>query len=65
MMLVPIHDIWAQTLKVMQAEDWQSEKCDVSLLEGIPTNHVISKLEEAGNWLLNTTKGILPFAFHS
>jgi hypothetical protein len=46
----------------MQTEDWQSEKCDVSLLEGVPTSHVLSKLEEAGHWLLNTTKCIVLLA---
>jgi N-alpha-acetyltransferase 35, NatC auxiliary subunit len=43
----------------MQTEDWQSEKCDVSLLEGVPTNHILFKLEEAGNWLMNTHKCIV------
>jgi hypothetical protein len=58
-MLVLLYDIRAQTLKITQAEDWQSEKCNVSLLESVPTGHILSKLEEAGNWLFNTTKRIV------
>lgn len=49
---------WRELSKggVQDAEDWQSEKCDVSLLEGVSTDYILSKLEEASNWLLNTSK---------
>ncbi|EGN96405.1 hypothetical protein SERLA73DRAFT_76363 [Serpula lacrymans var. lacrymans S7.3] len=42
--------------RVHDAEDWQSEKCDVSLLEGVPVNHVFQKLEEASRWLQTSPK---------
>ncbi|PPQ78350.1 hypothetical protein CVT25_011633 [Psilocybe cyanescens] len=35
-------------------EDWQSDKCEVSLLEGVSTYHIISKLDDAVNWLLES-----------
>ncbi|RDB19321.1 N-alpha-acetyltransferase 35, NatC auxiliary subunit [Hypsizygus marmoreus] len=49
---------WRELSKggVQDAEDWQSEKCDVSLLEGVPVKLALSSLEEASSWLLNTTK---------
>ncbi|KAJ8508180.1 hypothetical protein ONZ45_g9535 [Pleurotus djamor] len=34
-----------------EMEDWQSDKCEVSFLEGVPPNYVLSKLEEASRWL--------------
>ncbi|KAF5387015.1 hypothetical protein D9615_002044 [Tricholomella constricta] len=53
---------WRELSKggVQDVEDWQSEKCDVSLLEGVPVKFVISSLEDASMWLLKTTKfGVL------
>lgn len=32
-------------------EDWQGEKCDVSLLEGVPAEYIIQKLDAACTWL--------------
>ena len=55
-MLVPISRLQAWMLKDMQAEDWQSEKCDVSLLEGVPVKHILVQLEDAAHWLSRTTK---------
>jgi hypothetical protein len=40
-----------------QCEDWQSEKCEVSLLEGVPVKHVLSKLEEACVWVRSSSAG--------
>ncbi|KAG7453081.1 uncharacterized protein BT62DRAFT_959328 [Guyanagaster necrorhizus] len=37
-------------------EDWQGDKCDVSLLEGYPVKSVLARLDEASNWLLHTMK---------
>ncbi|KAF8959765.1 Mak10 subunit, NatC N-terminal acetyltransferase-domain-containing protein [Flammula alnicola] len=37
-------------------EDWQSDKCEVSLLEGMPVPFVVSKLDEAADWLSDSTK---------
>jgi hypothetical protein len=34
-----------------QIEDWQSEKSDVSLLEGAPVNMILAQLDDACNWL--------------
>ena len=34
-----------------QTEDWQSDKCEISLLEGTPVHFIISKLDEAVIWL--------------
>ncbi|TFK32597.1 Mak10 subunit, NatC N-terminal acetyltransferase-domain-containing protein [Crucibulum laeve] len=41
---------------IQDAEDWQSDKCDVSLLEGVPVKFVVAKLDEAVNWLCNSGK---------
>ncbi|GLB35595.1 putative mak10 subunit, NatC N(alpha)-terminal acetyltransferase [Lyophyllum shimeji] len=48
---------WRELSKagVQDSEDWQGEKCDVSLLEGIPVKYVLSALEDASIWLLNTS----------
>ena len=43
-------------------EDWQSEKCDVTLLEGVPVNHVLSHLEEAAAWTRSISRGALIIA---
>jgi N-alpha-acetyltransferase 35, NatC auxiliary subunit len=32
-------------------EDWQGEKCEVTLLEGVPVDMVLRKLDEAYVWL--------------
>lgn len=32
-------------------EDWQSEKYEVSLLEGVPVDMILRKLDEAYTWL--------------
>ncbi|KAJ3488544.1 hypothetical protein NLI96_g2764 [Meripilus lineatus] len=37
--------------KVHDTEDWQSEKCDISLMEGVPAEHAIWKLDEACTYL--------------
>ena len=34
-----------------QIEDWQSEKSEVSLLEGVPVGIVIQRLDDACRWL--------------
>ncbi|KDR82005.1 hypothetical protein GALMADRAFT_221894 [Galerina marginata CBS 339.88] len=36
-------------------EDWQSDKCEVSLLEGLPVAFALSKLDEAADWLSRST----------
>ncbi|KIJ63356.1 hypothetical protein HYDPIDRAFT_113345 [Hydnomerulius pinastri MD-312] len=41
---------------VYDAEDWQSEKCDVPLSEALPVNYIVSRLEEACIWLRNSPK---------
>lgn len=40
-----------------QAEDWQSEKCDVPLAEALPVRYVCAMLDEACNWLKTSAKG--------
>lgn len=35
-------------------EDWQSEKCEVTLLEGVPVDFIVRKLDEAYTWLRDT-----------
>ncbi|KAI0933432.1 hypothetical protein AcV5_005579 [Taiwanofungus camphoratus] len=37
--------------RVHDNEDWQSEKCEVSLLEGVNADFVIQKLDDACQWL--------------
>ncbi|KAK7688903.1 hypothetical protein QCA50_007594 [Cerrena zonata] len=37
--------------RVFDTEDWQGEKCDVSLLEGVPAEYIIQKLDAACSWL--------------
>jgi hypothetical protein len=40
-----------------QNEDWQSDKSEVSLLEGWPVNAAVTRLDSALSWLSTTTKG--------
>ncbi|KZT11152.1 Mak10-domain-containing protein [Laetiporus sulphureus 93-53] len=37
--------------RVHDIEDWQGEKCDVSLLEGVSTDFVLKTLDDACDWL--------------
>ncbi|KAK0458604.1 Mak10 subunit, NatC N-terminal acetyltransferase-domain-containing protein [Desarmillaria tabescens] len=41
---------------LQDTEDWQGDKCDVSLLEGYPVKSALARLDEASNWLLHTMK---------
>ena len=41
-----------------QAEDWQSDKCEVSLLEGLPTSVVNTKLNDALSWIVWSNKSL-------
>ncbi|KAK0492210.1 Mak10 subunit, NatC N-terminal acetyltransferase-domain-containing protein [Armillaria luteobubalina] len=41
---------------LQDTEDWQGDKCDVSLLEAYPVKSVLARLDEASNWLLHTLK---------
>ncbi|KIL68496.1 hypothetical protein M378DRAFT_71592 [Amanita muscaria Koide BX008] len=41
---------------MLDTEDWQSDKCEVSLLEGMPTKAVIARLEESVSWVFRSTK---------
>ncbi|KAF9239144.1 Mak10 subunit, NatC N-terminal acetyltransferase-domain-containing protein [Melanogaster broomeanus] len=41
---------------VHDAEDWQSEKCDVPLTEALPVSYVLDTLEHACTWLDKTFK---------
>ncbi|KAK0442907.1 Mak10 subunit, NatC N-terminal acetyltransferase-domain-containing protein [Armillaria borealis] len=43
---------------LQDTEDWQGDKCDVSLLEGYPVKSVLARLDEASNWLLHTLKSV-------
>ncbi|GJE88083.1 Mak10 domain-containing protein [Phanerochaete sordida] len=45
--------VWRELSKkrVHDMEDWQSEKCEVSLLEGVPVDFIVHKLDEAYIWL--------------
>lgn len=36
-------------------EDWQGDKCDVTLLEGVPVAVVVGKLDEALAWLRHSS----------
>ncbi|THV06920.1 hypothetical protein K435DRAFT_960172 [Dendrothele bispora CBS 962.96] len=49
---------WRELVKggVNDTEDWQADKCEVSLLEGWPVKAAIARLKEAIGWLMNTTK---------
>lgn len=38
-----------------QGEDWQSEKCDVSMMEGVKVALALNKLDQAIKWV--TTYG--------
>lgn len=46
---------WRELSKggMQDTEDWQSDKCEISLLSGLPVNFVLSLLEEASTWLSN------------
>ncbi|KAF9460883.1 Mak10 subunit, NatC N-terminal acetyltransferase-domain-containing protein [Collybia nuda] len=54
---------WRELSKnaVQDVEDWQSEKSDVSLLEGLPVKYILSQLEDANKWVLGTTKLTAPW----
>ncbi|KAG2359731.1 Mak10 subunit, NatC N-terminal acetyltransferase-domain-containing protein [Suillus spraguei] len=41
---------------VYDAEDWQSEKCDVPLSEAIPVKHICKVVDEACRWLETSAK---------
>ncbi|PFH53575.1 hypothetical protein AMATHDRAFT_73372 [Amanita thiersii Skay4041] len=41
---------------MLDTEDWHSDKCEVSLLEGVPTKSIISKLDETAHWILHSSK---------
>ncbi|KAJ8591458.1 Mak10-domain-containing protein [Rhizopogon salebrosus TDB-379] len=41
---------------VYDAEDWQSEKCDVPLSEALPVKYVCGILDEACHWLKTSAK---------
>ena len=34
-----------------QVEDWQGEKCDVSLLEGVNSDLIVHLLDHASDWV--------------
>ncbi|OCH86192.1 hypothetical protein OBBRIDRAFT_738454 [Obba rivulosa] len=40
--------------KVVDCEDWQSEKAEISLLEGINVDYIIRLLDDACHWLRNS-----------
>ncbi|KAJ3500829.1 hypothetical protein NLJ89_g9616 [Agrocybe chaxingu] len=44
---------WRELAKgpLYDTEDWQGDKCEVSLLEGVPTHFVIARLDDAFTWL--------------
>ncbi|EKM56096.1 uncharacterized protein PHACADRAFT_122281 [Phanerochaete carnosa HHB-10118-sp] len=48
--------VWRELSKkrVYDMEDWQSEKCEVTLLEGVPVDFIIDKLDGAYTWLRST-----------
>ncbi|KAF9009616.1 Mak10 subunit, NatC N-terminal acetyltransferase-domain-containing protein [Cyathus striatus] len=50
--------VWRELSKggLQDGEDWQSDKCDVSLLEAIPTHFILSKLDDAIIWISQTSK---------
>ncbi|KAH7928162.1 Mak10-domain-containing protein [Leucogyrophana mollusca] len=39
---------------IFDAEDWQSEKCDIPIAEAFPVKYVTMKLDEACHWLLSS-----------
>ena len=38
-------------MRYAQVEDWQGEKCDVSLLEGVNSDLVVHLLDTASDWV--------------
>ncbi|PSR70873.1 hypothetical protein PHLCEN_2v13235 [Hermanssonia centrifuga] len=48
--------VWRELSKkrVFDMEDWQSDKCEVTLLEGVPVDIVLRKLDDACSWLRNS-----------
>ncbi|KAK7438437.1 N-alpha-acetyltransferase, non-catalitic subunit [Stygiomarasmius scandens] len=49
---------WRELSKggVNETEDWQADKCEVSLLEGWPVKAAMARLTDAIDWLTRTTK---------
>ncbi|TFK45527.1 hypothetical protein OE88DRAFT_1784499, partial [Heliocybe sulcata] len=41
--------------RVNEGEDWQGEKCEISLLEGYPIRGIIRAIDQAGQWLRTAT----------
>ncbi|KAF8872660.1 Mak10 subunit, NatC N-terminal acetyltransferase-domain-containing protein [Gymnopilus junonius] len=48
---------WRELSKggAFDTEDWQSDKCEVSLLENMPVPYVLALLDEATEWLSQST----------
>lgn len=40
-----------ELISCRQTEDWQGEKCDISLLEGTPAEYALHLLDDACLWL--------------
>ncbi|KAF5318081.1 hypothetical protein D9619_012186 [Psilocybe cf. subviscida] len=49
---------WRQLSRggVYDTEDWQSDKCEVSLLEGMQVETIVTNLEKAVNWVESSAK---------
>ncbi|KZT18829.1 Mak10-domain-containing protein [Neolentinus lepideus HHB14362 ss-1] len=49
--------VWRELSKnrVHEGEDWQGEKCEISLLEGYPIRGIIKAIEQAGHWVRTAT----------
>jgi hypothetical protein len=41
----------------IQGEDWQAEKCEVSLLEGVPYGTAVRMLDDAITWINASDEG--------
>ncbi|KAH6919217.1 Mak10 subunit, NatC N-terminal acetyltransferase-domain-containing protein [Coprinopsis sp. MPI-PUGE-AT-0042] len=41
---------------VQDAEDWQSDKCELALLEALPAQFVVQRLDDAISWIKNSGK---------
>lgn len=56
MMCVGLSNCVRRRLTGLQTEDWQSDKCEVSLLEGMPVETILSNLEKAVKYVESSTK---------
>ena len=50
-----------------QAEDWQSDKCEVPVMEGVPVSFITERLQNVVNFIGMSSKSVpvdFPLSYH-